>query len=214
MAAFDRGGLDIISFRRFVYLLLPEPQMITATGPLASRQHTRQQPAQQRSGMLGARGRSGIREFSSGDQVMRAFWCITLFALVVSSSAGQDKAGTTDKDKFQGTWSITSGTKDGKEMPADKVKGAKIVFEGDKVIAKSEGKNEEATFKLDAGKKPKEIDLTLPNGEMLSGIYEMDGDTLKIALGDNPGSMRPKDFKSKEAQNNLLVLKRDKVEKK
>jgi hypothetical protein len=48
---------------------------------------------------------------------------------------------------------------------------------------------------------------------MLPGIYEMDGDTLKIALGDKLG-MRPKDFKSQETQNNLLVLKRDKAEKK
>jgi uncharacterized protein (TIGR03067 family) len=143
---------------------------------------------------------------------MRSLWCITFLALAVSTSAGQDKAGTSDKDKFQGAWSVSSSTKDGKEMPADKIKGVKIVFEGDKVLVKSADKDEEASYKLDSSKKPKQFDLTLP-GEMLPGIYDLDGDTLKIALGEN--KMRPKDFNGKDDSNILvLVLKRDKAEKK
>jgi uncharacterized protein (TIGR03067 family) len=97
---------------------------------------------------------------------------------------------------------------------SDKLDDVKIVFEAEKVIVKTAKKDEEASYKIDADKKPKLFDLTLPNGEKMVGIYDLDGDTLKIALSEK-GDMRPKDFDGKADPNNhVLVLKRDKTEKK
>ncbi len=69
-------------------------------------------------------------------------------------------------------------------------------------------------YKLDAAKKPKEIALTMTeNGknETVRGIYELDGDNLKICFPAAPGGEAPKEFSGKKASNQMLmVLKRSK----
>ena len=49
---------------------------------------------------------------------MRALGLIAVFGLVVSGTAAQDKAGTSDMDRFQGTWRIESMKKGGKDIIA------------------------------------------------------------------------------------------------
>src|SRR5205823_4754039 len=71
-----------------------------------------------------------------------------------------------------------------------------INFEGEKWTLDYGSGEIEGTLKIDAAKKPKTIDLSM-NGEDRLGIYEIDGDTLKICYND-PGEERPKEFKSKE----------------
>jgi uncharacterized protein (TIGR03067 family) len=148
---------------------------------------------------------------------MRAMWMVAVFALVVSSSLGQDKAGTTDKDKIQGTWVPVAGTKGGKDMPAEMVKGVKISFTTDKMILKGDGKSfksMEYAYKIDPTKMPKEMDVTFEDGKLGQGIYELDGDNLKIAHGEL-GEARPKDFTSKDGSNvTVMSFKREKAEKK
>src|SRR5262249_40068612 len=68
-------------------------------------------------------------------------------------------------------------------------------------------------FKLDASRKPKEIDLTnldgKHKGETTRGLYELDGDVLKFSHGAQPGAERPKALESKEGSDHLLwTLKR------
>jgi uncharacterized protein (TIGR03067 family) len=150
---------------------------------------------------------------------MRLQWLglVSAFALVVSTSAAQDKGGTGDKDKLQGTWSVVSATKGGKAMPADQTKGVTVTFKADKMIIAMQGKDDkmEATFTVNASKKPKEMDVDFgkdPKGKEMkgTGIYELDGDNLKIAHGEF-GDPRPKDFESKDGSNvSVMVLKREK----
>ena len=144
---------------------------------------------------------------------MRTLGLIALFGLVVSGTAAQDKPGTSDKDKLQGTWSIESMKMGGKDMPAEELKKVKLTFTGDKVIVKADAKNEEHTYTLDAAKKPKQIDITA-KAEVIPGIYELDGDTLKIATA-HKGGVRPTDFNSQDGSMvGVMVLKRDKADKK
>jgi uncharacterized protein (TIGR03067 family) len=145
---------------------------------------------------------------------MRTLWLIVVFTLAVSSTAGQDKAGTSDKDKLQGAWKVVSGVKGGKDMPAEMLKSVEMSFVGDKMVVKNNNMQAEFPFKIDATKKPKEMDITLPDGKTGTGIYELDGDTLKVAHGE-VGDPRPKDFTSKEGSNvTVTVMKREKSEKK
>jgi uncharacterized protein (TIGR03067 family) len=146
---------------------------------------------------------------------LKALCLVTVFGLGVSSSAGQDKAGTGDKDKMQGTWLADSGKKGGKDVPQDLFKGVKFVFAGDKLtMVMSKDMKMEWTFKIDPTKKPKEMDVKFEDGKTGTGIYELDGDTLKIAHGEI-GDPRPKDFVSKEGDNiTVMVLKREKTDKK
>jgi uncharacterized protein (TIGR03067 family) len=137
---------------------------------------------------------------------------VVAFSLVVSVGAGQDKAGTSDKDKIQGTWKIVSGEKGGKPLPPEVLKEVKVVFAADKVTFSHEGKSSEHAFKLAPAKKPKEIDVEFGD-KTGTGIYELDGNTLKIAHGEL-GDPRPKEFASKEGSNvTFMVMKREKSAK-
>jgi uncharacterized protein (TIGR03067 family) len=67
---------------------------------------------------------------------------------------------------------------------------------------------------LDPDKTPKTIDLTLTGGsnkgKTLAGIYQLDGDNLKVCLF-GVGKDRPKEFDTKKGTDGmLLVLKRKK----
>jgi hypothetical protein len=65
------------------------------------------------------------------------------------------------------------------------------------------------TLKADfrGGSPPQAVDLQSPgeNGQILHGIYRIDGSILSLAIGD--GNQRPKSFRPQEGQV-LLVLKR------
>jgi uncharacterized protein (TIGR03067 family) len=63
------------------------------------------------------------------------------------------------------------------------------------------------TFKLNAAKKPKEIDLIAAKG-VTKGIYALDGDNLKITLATGDGG-RPTEFATKPGDGHYhAVLKR------
>jgi uncharacterized protein (TIGR03067 family) len=69
-------------------------------------------------------------------------------------------------------------------------------------------------FTVNPTKKPKEIDMTrtLPDGSDTSmlGIYELNGDTLKLCFNDF-GKKRPTEFKAKAgSKQSNFVLKREK----
>ena len=143
---------------------------------------------------------------------LRALCLVTVFGLLVSSSAGQDKGGAGDKDKLQGTWVFASAQKGGKDMPQEMLNSVKFVFAGDKLTMMGKDMKMDWTFTIDPAKKPKEMDVKFPDGKTGMGIYDLEGDTLKIAHGEI-GDPRPKEFVSKEGIT-VMVLKREKAEKK
>jgi uncharacterized protein (TIGR03067 family) len=66
----------------------------------------------------------------------------------------------------------------------------------------------DCTIRLDADKKPKEIDLFSDDTRGRRGIYSLEGDTLKVCLSD-PGVPRPRTFETdKQGRNMLLELRR------
>jgi uncharacterized protein (TIGR03067 family) len=126
--------------------------------------------------------------------------------------AADTKDAKTDKDKVQGGWTMVSGETNGKPAPDEYRKNFKMTFSGDKLTVKfSNDKTKEGTYKLDSSKKPKEITITPSDGEKpLVGIYDLDGDNLKLCMSQ-PGGDRPKEFAAKEgAGTMLLVLRRAK----
>ena len=96
---------------------------------------------------------------------------------------------------------------------SDELGKMRLEFKGNKVIpSRGEGKTEDpAEFTLDSKAKPKAIDIKPPKGseKLVLGIYELDGDTLKICF--NEDAKRPKEFASAEGSRTvLLILKREK----
>ena len=132
-----------------------------------------------------------------------------LFTASTGASGGDD-ATNNEVKKFQGKWKPIKiegrnpGTKE----------GVLITVMGDKLAL--EGKTEkplEFTFKVDAAAKPKAIDISFGLGTLL-GIYEFDGDTLRVCyseLQESENGKRPTELSAdSNSKRYLWVLKREK----
>jgi RNA polymerase sigma factor (sigma-70 family) len=101
----------------------------------------------------------------------------------------------TDEEKLQGKWKAVSFHAEGKEGLPEQVGSLEFTFKGDKVTIRVTITNrfhsEEMSYRLDATKKPKTIDLA---GERPgAGIYKFEGERLVVAVAEN-GGPRPGDF--------------------
>jgi uncharacterized protein (TIGR03067 family) len=143
-----------------------------------------------------------------------------LIALVV---AGIGQATATDEDKLQGTWIVESLEMNGEKMPEKELKeatkeGLSLIFQGDKMIFQEPGRRssvpQREVFTLDPKASPRTIDAySKPNPKLVKkGIYEVDGDRLKLAFNKESPEKRPMSFASAAGSNVLnLVFKRDKT---
>jgi uncharacterized protein (TIGR03067 family) len=118
----------------------------------------------------------------------------------------QDAISTKDLDGMQGTWNLVSAMQDGKALPEDKVKQTTIVIRGD--TFRFAGLAEDATsragtFKLDATKKPKEMDSTSAEKEVMLGIYVLEENGYKVCFAP-AGKPRPTEFTSTPGSGYIL----------
>jgi uncharacterized protein (TIGR03067 family) len=110
---------------------------------------------------------------------------------------------------LQGTWVLVSGERGGKPVPAEVAKDLRLVIAGNKMTLQNKDRKATFTFKLKSDKKPKQIDVDM-DGKVGKGIYQLDGDSLKIAHGEL-GDPRPKEFPTKKgSQLTIMVFKRQK----
>src|SRR5579884_3765861 len=85
--------------------------------------------------------------------------------LLIAADGGQDQAAR-DRKMLEGTWTITSVVRNDNPLPEDKLKDARIVFQGEAYLQKQGDKTiAQGTFRLDPGKSPATIDLTRTDGK-------------------------------------------------
>lgn len=138
---------------------------------------------------------------------MRTLAVMSCVLVLVAAAGAQDDANKKELEKLQGTWSVVRVERGGKERDPKESKDMKIVFKADKLIIQAPGKEMELTIKIDATKKPKTIDWK-QGDQTLLGIYELQGDTLRICGSPDE---RPTEFATKaDTKIGLIVLKRDK----
>ncbi len=136
------------------------------------------------------------------------------------TEADKKKAALVKKDqqRLQGTWEVVDWIVDGEALPKAEVKAMRVVFKGDSMtlsMPKGEAKRE-YTFTLDPTQKPKAIDTSQRLDEFKQqiatpGIYELEGNTLKLCLARPGGSRRPQEMESTATAGTILiVLKRGK----
>ena len=127
---------------------------------------------------------------------------IPAVVLLIAADKPPDPASKKDLDGLQGTWKLVSATQDGKALAEDKVIKTTIVFKDD--TFRFPGSAEYATsragtIKIDATAKPKQMDATSTEKEVMLGIYALDEGGYKVcfapagkprptALGSSPGS--------------------------
>ena len=150
----------------------------------------------------------------------RRILIVLAVAFLMAADTPKDEAIKKEADMLQGIWRVASAERDGMAAPEDEMKKITITIKGDKLTArrtenadKPEEKVYEMSFILDPSQKPKCIDVTYMDGERKSessqGIYELNGDTLKICM--SRGNTRPTEFETKaDSQRHLMVLKRGK----
>jgi uncharacterized protein (TIGR03067 family) len=143
------------------------------------------------------------------------FVALFLSGLVVAADAPKsDDAASRDRQALQGTWQSVKEEMRGGPAPGDP-RDHQMIFsgdsfrlvEGDKVLIRG-------TFKLDAGKSPKVMEMTItegagPDPEAPShGIYELNGDELKWCASEPGTDGRPGKFDTKGTTNVSIQLKR------
>ena len=129
---------------------------------------------------------------------------------LLAADAPRDDAPRDDADRLDGVWKVVSAEDGGRKTPEEVVKELRLTVARDVITYKVGEKSTRWRYKLDPEKKPKWIDLT-DEGRVMPGIYEVDGDTLRICFSERGGDDRPTAFESKPNSSNdvLIVLKRD-----
>lgn len=145
---------------------------------------------------------------------MTRFYHALLGLVVAMLLVSQGRTADDSKSEFEGTWDLVSVERDGKERPVEK--GTQMVTTGNKFVVKAGDKVIVAgTFKFDASKKPKTVDVTYTEGpdkgKTIKGIYAVEGDTARFCRPGTAEQERPTEFKTKEGTGGLAsVYKRAK----
>jgi uncharacterized protein (TIGR03067 family) len=121
--------------------------------------------------------------------------CLVMTCAPALAAAADDDAVKSEMSRLEGTWTMVSGERGGMKMDNMMVKsGKRVVKDGETTVTFGEMLWMKAKFSVNPTKSPKTIDYTLLSGEdkgkQQLGIYELDGDTLKICYA-SPGADRP-----------------------
>lgn len=119
-------------------------------------------------------------------------------------------------EKLQGVWELTTWKEQGEEdRNFVEFQSPKLVFDGDKHAWKAGPASHEGRFKVGSKGSLRTLDLIITTdgkGKNQLGIYEVDGDELKICFARVDTADRPTTFASKAdgAEYIIAVLKREK----
>jgi uncharacterized protein (TIGR03067 family) len=137
-----------------------------------------------------------------------------LLSLVLSAGALRGDDAEKDLDQLQGAWDVTAMEAEGKPVPLEAMKEI-VMFKGEVMVVNGPGfKATEHRIKLDPAQKPKTLDATPTSdgkGRLSLGIYQLNGDEMKLCLPIGLRTERPTEFKSAEGSNLVVMtLKRSK----
>lgn len=145
---------------------------------------------------------------------------VVLPALALGLTAApvpKEKGKVKDEDAILGTWKVeTFDVGGGANGPRpDEVTKLRLTFKDGKVAAdRGDGKPDEIEYKLDATTTPKSLDL-IEKSHTMMGIYELDGDTLKICVSEGGAKgVRPTEMKPDGKNVAVITLKRVKDDEK
>jgi len=117
-------------------------------------------------------------------------------------------------EQLQGTWVFDSLEVEGQKLPDPMYRGSTLEIEGDVFITRALEATYEGKLQLKPKTAPKTIDMIFTGGpekgKTSLGIYEVDGDTLKICLGFT-GVPRPQAFLSKPGTGHAFEILRRKT---
>ena len=145
---------------------------------------------------------------------MKAPFLVMVSASLVLVVDSSKDAAKRDREKLQGVWTLVAVKAEFTFIS----KKVRVEIKGDKyVLTAEEGKKKTSvsgTVKFDPSQKPKAVDFQyeeLGRKTPVEGIYELDGDNLKLCVQIFEGQPRPKEFSAKKGSGQaLMVWKREK----
>jgi uncharacterized protein (TIGR03067 family) len=137
---------------------------------------------------------------------MATLLLIAATLMIPTPPFGDDSAQETKK--LNGTWKMEKMEINGQDMPESVYKEFKLVLQDGKYDVQARGTKDSGTVQVDAGKKPKTMEIhgkEGPNqGKTMRCIYELKGDVLKICY-DLGGKEFPKEFSAPANSNRMLA---------
>jgi uncharacterized protein (TIGR03067 family) len=112
-----------------------------------------------------------------------------------------------DLDQLQGEWRRVQFEVDGNAGEAEVNPGLRVA--SDKITLLQNGKPLELviTVKLDSTTDPKLLDLALPDGQTLEGIYKLEENRWTVCIHGEPNvKSRPTTFESKPGSKAILAV--------
>ena len=128
--------------------------------------------------------------------------------LLIAAGNPPDPVSKKDLHRLQGTWTLVSAVQDGKALPEDKVIKTTIVFKDDTFRFPGSAEyatSRKGTIKVDATKTPKQMDAISTEKEVMSGIYQLNGDNYKVCFAP-VGKPRPDELTSKPGSGYILQV--------
>jgi uncharacterized protein (TIGR03067 family) len=110
--------------------------------------------------------------------------------------------------RLQGTWAAINGEAGGQAIPGSDLINMRLVFDADHVTAMGAGAkvDGEGSFELETTASSRRIKITYQGARnrFAIGVYDLDGDRLKICIGD-PAEDTVTEFKSRPGTSILLA---------
>jgi uncharacterized protein (TIGR03067 family) len=128
--------------------------------------------------------------------------------MLVFLLSAPDEAARKELKKLEGNWEVVSAEIQGKKPKLEEFGIQSIVF-GDATVKQKEQAKGSLTLKakLDLSRSPKKIEGTIEGekgGDKIAGVYELDGDKLRICLG--PAEHAPTEVKTTKVSHVEVVL--------
>ncbi len=134
-----------------------------------------------------------------------------LAAAAAVAADAKDDAAKNELKKFQGTWVMVSGEKEGEKLRDEQVRPSKITWKGGEVTLFTPHQSDQpirAHTTVRPDKSPKQMEWVREagpgKGQKMHAIYEFLGDDqYRICFG-LPGKERPTEFHTKPGSGHLL----------
>jgi uncharacterized protein (TIGR03067 family) len=129
--------------------------------------------------------------------------------LLLALLAADDQETKNDLAKFQGSWRFVSVTTDGTPAAPAELKGSVLTNDGTTFTFKEPQSSGAGTFRIDATKDPRQLDITFgtgpDKGQTVLGIYCFEGKRVRVCLGP-PGKSRPTKFEAPAGSGLVLEV--------
>jgi uncharacterized protein (TIGR03067 family) len=139
-------------------------------------------------------------------------WLIGVSFLAAADSKQEEVAK--ELEKLEGKWRFVAIVSEGKDIPEDVVKAARLTISGKRFTLRMNTDTQTGIINLNPSAYPKTIEVTYNSGpergKKALGIYELEYNKLKVCMGI-VGATRPTKFVSKPQSGHVLeTLMREK----